>query len=251
MRARLQKAVVELESLLASSQRQKANSAVSLASWSEYIKTRGLEEFIVGGDQSEIDLRSRVLSKLLSYPLTLARNMQKLDINKKQTEIHVLGARAEATLPEIYWNEVVASSFPATDIKLVFIGPQVPSTLDEKTTLHGDSLQLHFRKALYEETALTDPDCFYLCNSGVGNEGEMCLWRKTFERKILSSGRKGIFTSFSNDDLSSDLSALRQNSWGSELELESLNPMRSLWEEFDHNKNSVYSNHSSFVMSFD
>mmetsp|Transcript_22674 Transcript_22674/g.28930 ORF Transcript_22674/g.28930 Transcript_22674/m.28930 type:complete len:263 (-) Transcript_22674:32-820(-) len=260
MRAKLTKAVSELEARLAEAQALSLRHAlvsksksVSYESWADYALSRGINDWLHQGGGEEKELRQRVLSKLLSYPLTLARNLNHNAFNleyKDSLEIHVVGARAEATLPPIYWNEIFTTGYPAKTVNLVFIGPQVNVALDGKQKLFGDCLQMEFRRKLYEETSLSTPDVFYLCNSGIGNEFENGYWQKTFQQKLLNSNSVGLFTSFNKSDFEADRRAIKSLNWGKDIGFEENNPMRSLWEARDQQNNVVHSNHSSLIVSF-
>jgi hypothetical protein len=71
-----------------------------------------------------------VLSHLLSYPLTLAHYLSHICPAPSQGTAHlvVLGARAEATLPSLWWRELLCyhASSPSLRLGLHMVGPDLP-----------------------------------------------------------------------------------------------------------------------------
>ena len=125
-----------------------------------YIKWRGWN---INSILSEHDLENEsireaaigLLSHPLTFPLTLGRHLTTLLSNKEAARICCVGARAECTLPNKYWRELLIGTLAidtesdamaisrldlsATLTTIDFVGPDVPTQLKSKTiTLDDD-----------------------------------------------------------------------------------------------------------------
>lgn len=127
----------------------------------EFIQTRDLRAW---RDADPTD-RTFLLSELLSFPLTLASFVNQHQFGKIR-HIHVIGARAEATLPDLYWLQLLdATDGGKLDSNLVlsFIGLDVYSFLKHKQIQAGGQRTLD-RKYLpgpYVEPAKPDLAVFF------------------------------------------------------------------------------------------
>jgi len=103
-----------------------------------------------------------LLSHPLTFPLTLGRYISEMvshdntnyDVNgqeKKDIRICCVGARAEATLPDEYWRELLIAAFVESSITIDFIGPDIPSNLISSKTIslldnHNNNEDVHIHQ---------------------------------------------------------------------------------------------------------
>lgn len=127
----------------------------------------------------------RVLSHLLSYPLTLAHFLTHIcpspSTPRAPTGLVMLGARAEATLPSLWWRELLAyhhgsssssRSRSPLNLGLHMVGPELPSSSRGERVPLGD-----------EEAAVADG------RSGRGAGGELTLFRhRGLYHELLAAG---------------------------------------------------------------
>ena len=118
-----------------------------------YIEWRGwniesiLRDHGVDKNEQLIDDAIGLLSHPLTSPLTLKRHWQTLcdSSSSKTFRLCCVGARAECTLPDEYWRELLIATL-AIDTKdddaqvtIDFIGPDVPAQLKSKTITLGNN----------------------------------------------------------------------------------------------------------------
>ncbi|KAH9256647.1 hypothetical protein BASA81_005151 [Batrachochytrium salamandrivorans] len=121
---------------------------VLLAKVGQVRPVRSIEEFIQTRDLRawrDVDPTDRtfLLSELLSFPMTLASFINQQQPGKIR-HIHVIGARAEATLPDLYWLQLLDAADSAkldSNLVLSFFGLDVYSFLKNKQIQAGGSGQ--------------------------------------------------------------------------------------------------------------
>lgn len=253
-----------------------------LDDWGAAFRKLGIDRWLAAPPrEQERELRRTMATKLLTYPLTLSRHLEWLSsaparpaangkapppeprqpravVPGSPLRIGVLGARAESTLPSLYWQQLGLLS--GRKLHLAFFGPHASLPLGAPERLGEDDCRVDFtcRSALFHEAAAQAQhegqgllqshaalDAFVLFNSGVGHPKEGRLWDETI--RTLSRGYRGkraLFTSFSTSDLARDLQAARAHRLAVEA-VEDSNPMRSLAEE-TYEKDTVVTNFSTF-----
>ncbi len=293
-RSVLIRTISELEAQLrngASNVRASAASASGggqalLGDWGAAFRTLGIDRWLAAPPrEQERELRRTMASKLLTYPLTLSRHLEWLSSAQARPAVQarapspqpwqpravvpgyplrigVLGARAESSLPSLYWQQLGLLS--GRKLHLAFFGPHATLPLGAPERLGEDDCRVDFtcRSAFFHDAAAQAQqqaqqggqgqpqshaalDAFVLFNSGVGHPKEGRLWDETI--RTLSRGYRGkhaLFTSFNTSDLARDLQAARAHGLAVEA-VEDTNPMRSLAEE-TYEKDSVVTNFAAF-----
>ena len=261
-----------------------------------YIEWRGwnigsiLRDHGVDDNKLLIDASIGLLSHPLTFPLTLARHWKTLcdsSSHNKTFRLCCVGARAECTLPDEYWRELLVAT-SAIDIEeddaqvtIDFIGPDVPAQLksktitldnncDEDTTQpYGRQLTLNFHSSFLHEVVLkilksqqieTDQirnvwDAFVLFNPGLGHPNLAKEWLPTL-KFLIRTTNPILFTAHSTIDAERDRLVLEQlvvdrNNGNQSIEYET-NPYASRLEfEDPFSKEHVHivrPNHSYFLL---
>ena len=260
-----------------------------------YIEWRGwnietvLREHGVDENKQLIDDAIGLLSHPLTFPLTLARHWQKLcnssSSNSKNFRICCVGARAECTLPDEYWRELLIATLAIDDsqVTIDFIGPDVPAQVKSKTiTLDnhfnedttqpsGRQLAMNFHSSFLHEVVLkivrsqqieTDQirnvwDAFVLFNPGLGHPHLAKQWLPTL-KFLIRTTNPILFTAHSTIDAERDrlvleqlLAVDRNNGSNHSIEYEP-NPYASRLEFVDpfskEHVHIVRPNHSYFLL---
>jgi splicing suppressor protein 51 len=217
----------------------------------QYIEWRGwniehiLRDHGVDENKQLIDDAIGLLSHPLTFPLTLARHWQKLcnssSSHNKNFRLCCVGARAECTLPDEYWREllIATSAIDNKDddaqVTIDFIGPDVPAQLKSKTiTLDnnfdedttqpsGRQLTMNFHSSFLHEAVLkiiksqqikTDQiknvwDAFVLFNPGLGHPHLAKQWLPTL-KFLIRTTNPILFTAHSTIDAERDRLVLEQ-----------------------------------------
>ncbi|GBG33506.1 Zinc finger MYND domain-containing protein 15 [Hondaea fermentalgiana] len=211
-----------------------------LENWDTVVQELGLESWV---ERHAASGGVAVFTKLLSYPLTLAKYAHAhCDLEKSNNDnirVSIVGARAESSLPALYWTHLVAlapDSARAQQWNLQFIGPDVslsgPPVHDALRDREVSILnQVSFATAQrpLETCELPSPDLYAFFNSGIGHPKESKRWAQALA-DLKGSGRRALFTSFHADDLARDLKALE--ALGANINfVERENPLRSLSRE--------------------
>lgn len=211
-------------------------------------RTVGLYEYlrVLTEYQSQEQLFShpsshRILSQLLTYPLTLSYGVRGLfpyiepDFLMENLNVCVLGARAEASLPLEWWKHSLFLQPVAKNINIRFLGPglcvhpsqmrgssskglsvswkckspniEVLHSLQLSNDIVSDSKTLHEHKDC--DDILKWAGVFVLFNPGMGSQALRNGWRPTVQ-KLLTSRKPVICTALSHNDLMDDESALRE-----------------------------------------
>jgi hypothetical protein len=179
---------------------------------------------------TDVQKSTRILSSLLTYPLTLANciNTQfPCYFNKDCLNITILGARAESSLPLVWWKELLFSTTFASTIRLQFVGPhlQLKQPTSANTFSHqwnrlpspcsSQKLELELspanRTVLHRHNQLTEllqsSDLFVLFHPGYGSNELKDSWKPSLQL-LLETKKPILGTAFSEKDLSEDLQQL-------------------------------------------
>jgi hypothetical protein len=217
----------------------------------EYLKWRRwvLPQQLKQDDKDERDLAVALISHVLSAPLTLASRFVKMqshadsdDNDSFQSKQHwcCVGARAEATLPSIYWREFLllaaaSSSTAATpsknplnfETKLQFTGPDIPPNLPQQTVNMGSSgsitLQGGFRGLYHDSPSASNDkfDGFVLFNPGCAHPNHVADWETTLatilEQMSSQPNAHMLVTAHSTKDAERD-HVLLKHSFGLDLD---------------------------------
>jgi len=225
-----------------------------LENWERVGEVLGVGDWLeaAGEDLAERELRRALTSKLLTFPATLARHCQRLGLDEESARgrparVGVLGARAESTLPPLFWRQLAVLS--GLEFHLVFIGPQAGSPR-EGTSPPPAAEGLWFSSVnglLHEvQDRLSAPlDAYVLFNSGIGHPKEGMNWEPSVQL-LRESGKRALLTSFNEHDLDRDLVALKRHGFSIE-HIDRLNPLRSLAAE-SFEGDQVFFNHSATVV---
>jgi hypothetical protein len=183
--------VKRLETLLNSPPAQ----PVDLSSWSSFADSRGLAQWTKQHPEN-----FTLLSKLLTFPLTLAAHAP-----ATCSHVYVLGARAEATLPWIFWRELNLARPRPKGWHVHFIGPEAPEQVRARWPAPCNVFATFTRK-LYHESALRthSPDLYALFNPGLSTY-PAALWHPTLDI-LLQHAKPLLVTGFNADDFAKDCS---------------------------------------------
>ncbi len=256
-------------------------------SLARYLKWRGwdinsiLSEHNLS-DDSTSEAAIGLLSHPLTFPLTLARHWTTLSGNKQAIRLCCVGARAECTLPEQYWRELLIATLTThleSDVCIDFVGPDIPTQLKSKTiTLDSDKstssqcpireLSVNFHSSYLHEVVLkilkSQPqsstteqiksvwDGFVLFNPGLGHPNLSKQWKPTL-KFLIGTGKPVLFTAHSTIDAKRDqqvLEKLLADCDDDRIVQYAVNPYASRMEFVDpFSENHVLSpNHSIFLL---
>mmetsp|Transcript_3120 Transcript_3120/g.4486 ORF Transcript_3120/g.4486 Transcript_3120/m.4486 type:complete len:253 (-) Transcript_3120:631-1389(-) len=236
MAGRLANAVGSLERRLLAD----ANSPAvgHIGSWDDAVSSLGLDDWLRENSNGKA-----LLSRLLTYPLTIAHYWKQYDglqemARSRKLRVSVLGARAESELPSLYWQQL--SRFTNAEWQVRFVGPQL-SRLPPQHRVLGDKDKLGVSfssmKGMFHDVVgddelkgTLDSDLYVFFNSGVGNSGEGLHWQKTMDIMSSSGDPNMLFTSFNSKDLKNDLAALKTQGFAPKC-VEENNPFGSSWKE--------------------
>ncbi|RYH16986.1 hypothetical protein EON65_29290 [archaeon] len=197
-------------------------SALNSSSMDAYISAR-----LASAGQPGSVLSHRILSSLLTFPLTLSHALSTLFPHPiPKLNIVVLGARSEASLPASWWREVMYSSPPhIQEVCVKMVGPgqkhlkNHPPLQQTLTWTSSESTQRSMTLETGKDISLLHdlPHChqllmeanlFVLFHPGFGTESVQPLWHPTLQ--MLWHTRKPVFcTAYSPSDLQKDLQYLR------------------------------------------
>jgi splicing suppressor protein 51 len=159
----------------------------------------------------------RVVSSLLSYPLTLSLAINTLfTYHKPSLHIIILGARSEASLPASWWKELLYTQNNAKDVKITMVGPgqQLFTKVTHQRTWEEKSIEITtgshlglFHDLPNVHDLLRSADLFVCFHPGFGNSFMRPMWTPTLD--LLFQTRKPIFcTAYSPTDIAADLTQL-------------------------------------------
>eukprot|EP00512_Aurantiochytrium_limacinum_P007088 CAMPEP_0171529308 /NCGR_PEP_ID=MMETSP0959-20130129/12283_1 /TAXON_ID=87120 /ORGANISM="Aurantiochytrium limacinum, Strain ATCCMYA-1381" /LENGTH=268 /DNA_ID=CAMNT_0012071641 /DNA_START=63 /DNA_END=869 /DNA_ORIENTATION=+ len=247
---------------------RRSGTREDLKSWDSLVQAFGLESWLQAHASSG---GAAVLTKLLSYPLTLAKYAKTAE-GKNAVNVSIVGARAESTLPALYWECMasMAEFGPGTSTvdhwNLHFVGPhanasgpriheQLRTASEDQTNVNNDD-SLNCRrvsfsveqKRLQDSSRVMDADFFAFFNSGIGHAKESQHWQDALVG-LKGSNCYALFTSFNEQDLSRDLKALE--ALGVEIVLsEPENSLRSLSPDFSPEGERVFANAAVTLAKF-
>jgi hypothetical protein len=207
---RLKASIEKLESVLAQNWPQSAGStsaSKSLDSWDDYLQSKNLAEW----RDEDPELRASLITELLTYPLTLASYLRTQ--TKPKSLIHIVGARAEATLPVIYWAQALRE-LDQENLTLHFIGPDIPAKLsktDDVTNVGKQTLKRSFLSMQYSMDALggENPDLFVMFNPGLAHEKFKKGWRPVV-KSMLDGQKPMLITGLHMVDASNDYEMVKR-----------------------------------------
>ena len=218
------------------------------------------EESLGVVDEADSLLKRTTVSKLLTYPLTVARHARHLageavkrndgDVSKP-VRLAVVGARAESTLPSLFWQQL--GIVTGLRWELTFIGPQTGPPGGPPHLAPGTEPMVTFshKFGMYHECfSMSDLpyDGFCLFNSGIGHPKEGLNWEHTITMLQREQGKPALFTSFNMKDFERDQVVLKRI--GTDISrFERHNPVRSLSQEHLANE-KVYTNFSATLTHF-
>ncbi|CEG35875.1 uncharacterized protein PHALS_00202 [Plasmopara halstedii] len=215
---------------------------IHLTSWTEYFKLYQPDDHWLK------DVRAlRMLSSAYSYVMTLSKFLSDLLApyhadSEKKVDLHIIGARAEATMPRYLWDDL-SFFHPGWQFNITLVGNHVPvmparnKTRSKENTL----VQLEMTNGLYHESVarkLTTPDAFVMYNPGIGHPYLRESWEPTV-LSVLASRKPMLITSFNLEDQQRDIKALQKlvaKLHGYKLQFRSnaeQNPFRSLKLQVD------------------
>ena len=204
----------------------------------------------------------RVLSSLGTFPLSLAYGINRLRGHKgeeRNVSVLVVGARAEASLPRLWWRKALFSLRSIDQLEIVFMGPHLPTLVSgsSKSIMIPQALSLSWRSTLavhrqlsvdnlaggncyfhnysHPQSLLNSFDMFALFNPGFGAPSLRESWVPSLNL-LLATSKPLLISAHSSYDLHRDLRTLdnvyspSKYSWLLEPEQ---NPFRSFKRTFD------------------
>lgn len=187
------------------------------------------KEFYTGTKATADASSKRVLTDMLTWPLTLANALHSYLYEEKtpprlKTTVHVLGysntvegERFKHSFSPLV-HLVPPSRFQQVDI--VCVGPEVSSKLNKKSHIVSPTVKMHFFKALYHNCKglkkFGDPDIVIAFNSGMWcmdarKEIDGSEWSGTIER-LLDSKQLVVLTARSEAEMQS-CTKVFSNAW--------------------------------------
>jgi hypothetical protein len=202
--------------------KEEPSAPIASSNLKEYLTLRGY------GDALKDSSAERVLSSVMTFPLTLAYGYKLLNVySRPKVNAVVIGARAEATLPAIWWKEFLFASDNIAELTVKMIGPAVrPKGADDAVKVlewgsysFDDCGQLVTPKVelsippdgacyFHEMDNIMDllqwADVFVLYNPGLGSSVHKEQWDPTM-RMLLETRKPILCTSHGEDDAIADL----------------------------------------------
>ena len=225
------------------------------------LRCRDIEEYMRRRDFSGWDSSppaTRMLTSLLTYPLTLAHGIEMI-YGSRRTNLNVLllGARSESSLPLKWWAECLqACSSSVINITMLGPGLQITNNLEVLLEFPGNVTKkmrianlkknyCRFHDHTESIKMIQNNDLFVLFNPGIGSEAQKQFWQPTIEL-LLESRKPLLLTAHGHHDLDRDVNAVRRladlnddQCLGEPLEFliePKLNPFRSSRRIIDKNE---------------
>lgn len=223
-----------------------AGDAAKTTAWTDYLRLYAPPAGSAAAEDGRLlsDERAmRLASSAFSYVLTLSAFLPRLvprigtaeasgGDNERAVALHVVGARAEAMMPDYLWDEV-ALLHAHRALEITLVGDHVPISRKVRSA-RGLPLQIESVRGLYHDVALPSPDALVLFNPGIGHPLLRDRWRPAV-RTMIESGKPLLLTAFSAADQDRDVAVLHQLAMGSAsgrrlrfLVEPRVNPFRSL-----------------------
>eukprot|EP01031_Cornospumella_fuschlensis_P025844 gene25844-31212_t len=214
----------ELRSIMSHIVKNPPTGTIKTASMDTYINARSASAGQLVSESSQ-----RILSSLLTFPLTLSHALTTLFPHPiPKLNVLVLGARSEAMLPASWWRETLfscPSHIPEISVKMVGPGQKlIKQNQGQQHTLTWTSSESPEQRKLVLESGkdvsllhdlphchqlLMEANLFVLFHPGFGTEPVQPLWHPTLQ--LLWHTRKPVFcTAYSPSDLQKDLQYLHQ-----------------------------------------
>lgn len=140
-------------------------------------------------------------------------------IRSETINVYVVGARAEASLPQYIWLQL-AYLFPHTPFHVHFIGPDtLPAGQESYTESLNERLMFTYDNSLYhdyhEKIDKFDPytDLFFLFSPGIGHATAREGWKMSIE-KALETKCPIFITGYDKVDVETDIEAVEQDYQG-------------------------------------
>ncbi|KAL0077689.1 hypothetical protein J3Q64DRAFT_1746916 [Phycomyces blakesleeanus] len=224
------------------------DEAVNMSNWDVFFYTRSFPSM-------DSDRSMRHVSKLLTYPVTVAsilhqscpyklgkeitpegmrsisalrsilypRNEVAKDgqtmIRTETINLYVVGARAEASLPQHIWLQL-AYLFPQTPFHIHFVGPDaLPLNKEPYTTSLNERVSFTYDNSLYsdyhEKIDKFDPytDLFFMFSPGIGHSTARDGWKESIT-KALETKCSIFLTGYDQADMLNDIEAVEQDYQG-------------------------------------
>ncbi|KAG1319429.1 hypothetical protein G6F62_011844 [Rhizopus arrhizus] len=219
------------------------DEAVNMANWDVFFYTRSFPSM-------DSDRSIRHVSKLLTYPITIAsvlhqatpykygeqitaegmrsiaalktvlyptnqlNNDAQAQVRTETVNIYLLGARAEATLPSHIWLQL-AYLFPSTPFHIHFVGPDALAPNQEPhTTSVNERLFFTYDNALYEDyhekIEKFDPYTDLFFMFSPGIGHFKEGWKPSIE-KLLETKCPIFITGYDESDMDNDIKAVEQD----------------------------------------
>ncbi|KAI7872903.1 hypothetical protein BDF14DRAFT_1750040 [Spinellus fusiger] len=221
------------------------DEAVNMSNWDVFFYTRSFPSM-------DSDRSMRHVSKLLTYPITVASILHQscpYTMGKEMTSegmrsisalrsvlyphnevakdgqtmirtdtIHlfIIGARAEATLPQHLWLQL-AYLFPQTPFHIHFVGPDaLPFNTEPYTEALNERVTFTYDNGLYEDyhdkRDRFDPytNIFFLFSPGIGHEATRQGWQPSI-KKLLETKCPVFLTGYDEADMASDIKAVEED----------------------------------------
>ena len=193
--------------------------------WREYLLQRGwlAPRAFQSAPAQQQDAAVAVATSLLSYPTTLARAWHALGLGLDSARLCVMGARVEAELPPLVWEELAALT-GCREITLQMIGPEAGGA---SMALPGwelgasDRVRIETTPSIFERSGVRSalreqpdalPDAFAFFNPGLGAAAQYS-WQATIAT-VLDSGRPSLLTAYDVDEATRDAEwLLLQKAW--------------------------------------
>ena len=206
-------------------------SDTNLNSFETYLTLRGYNSLLSNNsnnnDKNSVSLR--VLSMILTNPLTISYGIRSIFPHMKDIKILCLGARSESNLPLIWWKESIITLPSISNISIEMVGPEIiPQRIKESSSsiysfqlpnshqiqqikvLSPIENKVFFHKLVNKYEKLLQNDLYLLFNPGYGANNIMKLqWKETLEL-LLHTKKPILCTSHSHGDLQRDLIYLNE-----------------------------------------
>ena len=172
-----------------------------LNSLEAYCRWRGWKNVPEAVESKILALTSHVLSAPLTIAALMFQDPKLLQhiSSTRQLRLCCIGARAEATLPHEYWEELLLVLYGmATNpngkplhLALDFVGPDIqPQTLPTTLSWRGSTIALRWLyKGFWHDLSPSADrwDVYLLFNPGIGHENLKHNWKPTLDRLLMSS----------------------------------------------------------------